>query len=212
MTAALRERPDWTAAADTLIRGCAGLPDGEARVRWIEGLCRTLGDQLYPAFLRVLCTVGEQGAPPAQRAVAAALTEALESGRLPSGRHGAWGAVAGQATRRHGPLEFLCAWYLHPPGSDALSASGFDRAARALLGLVAHEPQAHALYRARLRNAADDPLEGAWTRADRDALRALAQAWRPGAGPGPAVDAFLQAARAGNAPGWAPGGPWGAPG
>lgn len=217
MTATLRTPPDWWGAAQTLVEGCCTLPPGE-RVRWLEQLCLGLGDQLYPAFLRVLCLVGEQGEPLAQKAVAGTLTQALASGRLPSGRQTAWGAAAGAATRQQGPIEFLCAWYLHPGGSDSLSANGFDQAARALLGLVAHDAPAHGLYRGRLAAAAADPLEGAWSRRDRAALSALAQAWLPGVAAAVPVDAFLLAARqvapaasgagaaaAWGGPGWAPG-------
>ncbi len=191
--ATLRATPDWNRAALALIEGCCTLPPGDARVHWLEQLCLALGDALYPAFLRVLCLVGQQAEPVAQRAVAATLTEAMGSGRLPSGRQAAWGGAS--ASRREGPLEFLCAWYLQPAGGQTLSALAFDRSARALLGLVAHDDAAHALYRRRLLAAADDPMEGAWSQRDRNALRALVQAWRPGAAAGEAVDSFLQAAR-----------------
>ena len=215
MTNAQKPPHDWWGAAQTLVEGCCTLPADE-RVRWLEQLCLGLGDQLYPAFLRVLCLVGEHGEPLAQQAVAATLTQALATGRLPSGRQTAWGAAAGAATRQQGPIEFLCAWYLHPGGSDTLSAHGFDLSARALLGLVAHDAQAHALYRARLAAAAADPLEGAWSRQDRAALGALVQAWQGGVAPAVPVDAFLQAARQASptnsaaaaswaGPGWAPG-------
>jgi hypothetical protein len=198
-------------ASEVLIEGCTTLPDAEARVRWIEQLCLTLGDTLYPALLRVLCLVGEHGEPLAQRNVAATLTQALASGRLPAGRRAAWGAVGLAATRAHGPLEYLCAWYLHPVGSDTLSASGFDRAARSLVGLVSHDDRAQRLYAARLAATAEDPLEGAWSRNDRAALRALATAWRHGVAADVPVAAFLRAAND------APRGlatlasPWGAP-
>jgi hypothetical protein len=179
-------------------------------VRWLENLCLTLGDQLYPAFLRVLCVIGEHGEPLAQRAVAATLTEAITSGRLPAGRQMAWGAPSGSAdnaaSRQQGPIEFLCAWYLHPAGTEPLSANGFDQAARALLGLVTHDRAAHQLYRARLQAAAEDPLEGAWSRRERGALQALAAAWQPGVPLSKAVDAFLNAARSdrpGGDAGWA---------
>lgn len=200
MSSPLRQTPDWWAASQTLVEGCCTLQADE-RVRWLEQLCLGLGDQLYPAFLRVLCLVGEHGEPLAQQAVASALTQALASGRLPSGRQTAWGASTGvnasAASRPHGPIEFVCAWFLHPGSGEALSASGYDQAARALLGLVAHDAQAHALYRARLAAAAEDPLEGAWSRQDRAALGALARAWQPGVAAAVPVDAFLRAARQG---------------
>jgi hypothetical protein len=199
MAPTLRTQPDWRSAAQALIAGCTLLPAGEARVRWIEQLCLALGDTLYPAFLRVLSLVGQHGEPLAQRAVAAALTEALQSGRLPEGKQPAWGG--GAASWRAGPIEFLCAWYLHPGSSEVLPAPTFDRHARALLGLVAHDEAALRLYRERLLAAAGDAMEGAWSRHDRAALQALAAAWQPGASPhaaaGAAVDAFLRAARGG---------------
>jgi hypothetical protein len=199
MAPTLRAHPDWRSAAQTLIDGCTGLPAGDVRVGWLEQLCLQLGDTLYPAFLRVLCLVGEHGEPLAQRAVAATLTEAMASGRLPAGRQSAWGG--GSASWRAGPIEFLCAWHLHAAAGQgqALPATNFDRHARALLGLVAHDAAAQRLYRERLLAAAGDAMEGAWSRQDRAALQALASAWVPGAAPhvsaAAAVDAFLQAAR-----------------
>jgi hypothetical protein len=190
----LLDQPDWAEAGEVLIEGCVSLPDADSRVQWIEQVCVVLGDALYPALLRVLCLVGERGEPLAQRSVAATLTHALASGRLPAGRQAAWGAVGLGATRNHGPLEYLCAWYLHPSSADTLSASGFDRAARALVGLISHDHRAQQLYAQRLLATADDPLEGAWTRRDRDALRALAQHWRLGEPPDAPVGAFLKAA------------------
>jgi hypothetical protein len=193
---ALLDSPDWAGAAEVLIEGCIALPDGDARVRWIEQLCLTLGDALYPALLRVLCLVGEHGEPIAQRNVAATLTQALASGRLPVGKRAAWGAVGLSATRSHGPLEYLCAWYLHPPGADTLSANGFDQAARSLITLISHDHRAQQIYCARLRAAAQDPLEGAWSRSDRAALIALADAWQPSVAADMPVRAFMRAANA----------------
>lgn len=199
MAPALRTDPDWRGAAQALIDGCTTLPAGEPRLRWLEQLCLALGDALYPAFLRVLSLVGQHGEPLAQRAVAATLTEALASGRLPEGRQSAWGGAT--ASWRAGPIEFLCAWHLHAGAGVPLPALAFDRHARALLGLVAHDTAAHRLYRERLLAAADDAMEGAWSRQDRAALQALAAAWRPGTQPhvaaGEAIDAFLRAARGG---------------
>ena len=191
---ALRPDPDWHGAAAVLVEGCARLPDAEQRVRWLQGLALSLGDALYPAFLKVLWLVGEQADAAAQRAVADTLVQALASGRLPTGRHAAWGSAggaAGRSSRAFGPLEYLCAWHAQP-SSDALPAPGFDRAARALLGLVAHSAAARQLYCAKLLADAEDPLDGGWSRAARDALKALAETWsRPGAHERDAVDAFL---------------------
>ena len=191
----LRSDPDWSGAAEVVIEGCAHLPTPEQRVRWLERLCLSLGDALYPAFLHVLCRIGEHGDAAAQQVVAEALVLALQSGRLPSGRHAAWGASSG-ATRAMGPIEYLCAWHAQPDARGPLSATAFDRAARALLGMVSHSPTARNLYCAKLLGDAEDPLDGAWSRSTRSALRAMADAWAqaeedPRHASARAVDAFL---------------------
>lgn len=196
----LRAEPDWSSAAEVLIEGCAHLPTQDERVRWLERLCLSLGDALYPAFLHVLCRIGEHGDADAQRAVAETLVHALESGRIPSGRHAAWGAaeyVGG--SRAMGPIEYLCAWHAQPDARGPLSATAFDRAARALLGLVSHSDTARRLYCTKLLADAEDPLGGSWSRRTRSALRAMAERWRNAGGMPPtraaaeAVDAFLAA-------------------
>ena len=168
--------PDWSGAAEVLIEGCAHLPTPEERVRWLERLCLSLGDALYPAFLQVLCRVGEHGDAAAQKAVADTLVLALQTGRLPSGRHAAWGAAHGTATRAMGPIEYLCAWHAQPDGRGLLGATAFDRAARSVITLVSHSDMARRMYCAKLQADAQDPLGGAWSRGTRPALAAMAQA------------------------------------
>ncbi|MFD1711855.1 hypothetical protein FVQ98_17695 [Ottowia sp. GY511] len=193
-----KTEPDWSGAAEVLIEGCAHLPTPEERVRWLERLCISLGDALYPAFLQVLCRVGEHGDAAAQKAVADTLVLALQTGRLPSGRHTAWGATHGTATRAMGPVEYLCAWHAQPDNRGPLAATAFDRAARAVLGLVSHSDQARRMYCAKLLADAEDPLGGAWARGTRPALAAMARSWgavsattSPQRAAADAVDAFL---------------------
>ena len=210
-----RADPDWSGAAEVLIEGCAHLPTPEERVRWLERLCLSLGDALYPAFLQVLCRVGEHGDAAAQKAVADTLVLALQTGRLPSGRHAAWGATRGAGatggTRAMGPIEYLCAWHAQPDGRGPLGATAFDRAARALLGLVLHSDTARRMYCAKLLADADDPLGGAWSRGTRPALAAMARSWAattpstpPQRAAADAVDAFLAELRRAGGDGVAP--------
>ena len=210
----LKPDPDWSGAAEVLIEGCVYLPTAEERVRWLERLCLSLGDALYPAFLQVLCRIGEHGDASAQKAVADTLVLALQTGRLPSGRHTAWGATHGAATRAMGPIEYLCAWHAQPDNRGLLGATAFDRAARAVLGLVSHSDTARRMYCAKLLADADDPLGGAWSRGTRPALAAMARTWGAGASPeraaADAVDAFLAELKRGSgsvsqaAAGWIP--------
>ncbi len=205
----LKPDPDWSGAAEVLIEGCVYLPTAEERVRWLERLCLSLGDALYPAFLQVLCRIGEHGDASAQKAVADTLVLALQTGRLPSGRHTAWGATHGAATRAMGPIEYLCAWHAQPDNRGLLGATAFDRAARAVLGLVSHSDTARRMYCAKLLADAEDPLGGAWSRGTRPALAAMARSWSapatnttPQRAAADAVDAFLaELRRSGNGDG-----------
>ena len=203
--------PDWSGAAEVLIEGCAHLSTEEERVRWLERLCLSLGDALYPAFLQVLCRIGEHGDAAAQKAVADTLVLALQTGRLPSGRHTAWGAAHGTATRAMGPIEYLCAWHAQPDGRGLLGATAFDRAARSVIALVSHSDMARRMYCAKLQADAQDPLGGAWSRGTRPALAAMARSWAattpstpPQRAAADAVDAFLAELRRAGGDGVAP--------
>lgn len=196
----LKAAPDWGAAAQLLVDGCAHAPDAAYRTELLERLCLALGDQLYPAFLTVLCRVGEMGTPAAQAAVAEALVDALRSGRLPAGRRAPWGAqrsvasLAPTHSQALGPIEYLCAWYADPGPHQPPSAAAFDRALQSLLRLVGHSSRARSLYAQRLRALAEDPLGGTLTRHTRSVLQQLAQAWsEPQATPRSAADACLHA-------------------
>jgi hypothetical protein len=198
--AALLSEPRWAQAARALVDGCVDLPADEDRVALLGTVCDRLGDELYPALLRVLCTIGRHGEHAARAAVARALVHALRTGRLPSGRRGAWGASEpsqypdGYArTRSLGPLEYLCAWHTQAEPEQALPAEQFQSTAAAVMDLVAASAEARALYCEKLLAEVDDPLSGALTRQTREALRALAQAWTGGASGAEAAACFVRA-------------------
>jgi hypothetical protein len=211
VTATLSFEPRWALAAQALVDGCIDLPHDEDRVALLVAVCEGLGEDLYPAFLRVLSLIGQHGDYAARTAVAQALVHALRTGRLPSGRRAAWGAsaAAGAATagapfgsrRSLGPLEYLCAWYAQAEPSDALSADQFSVAAASVMDLVAASDDARLLYCEKLLADVSDPLCGAYTRQTRDALRALAIAWSEGATAAEAGARFLSAVPAATARG-----------
>jgi len=188
MSAALMAEPRWAQAAQALVDGCIDLPSDEDRVALLTAVCDGLGDDLYPAFLRVLSLIGQQGDHAARAAVAHALVHALRTGRLPSGRRNAWGADASSAppmsyghTRSLGPLEYLCAWHAQADPARALTVEQFHAAARSLMDLVASSSDARKLYCEKLLADVDDPIAGALSRPTRHALRELALAWAAGA-------------------------------
>lgn len=197
--AALLSEPNWVGAARALVDGCLDLSDDDDRVALLVAVCDGLGDELYPAFIRVLWTIGQHGDHAAKEAVAKALVHALRTGRLPSGRRGAWGASAAPETsaygrtRSLGPLEYLCAWHAQADPARVLSAEQFHLAARVLMDLIGCSREARLLYCEKLLADVGDPIGGALSRATRDALRALATAWHDGASSFDASARFLSA-------------------
>lgn len=198
--ATLLAEPRWSAAAQALVEGCIDLPSDEQRVALLSAVCEGLGDDLYPAFLRLLSLVGQYGDHAARAAVAQALVHALRTGRLPSGRRRAWGASAPTqaettfgARRSLGPLEYLCAWHTHADAAEALSAETFYAGASALMEVIGASKEARLLYCEKLLADVNDPLGGALARPAREALRALAIAWAEGAAPSDACTRFLSA-------------------
>jgi hypothetical protein len=195
---ALKAQPDWPAAAQILIDGCAHAAHAQARVDVLERLCMALGDALYPAFLSVLSLIGERGSAAAQSAVAEGLVDGLRSGRLPTGKRAAWGGAlpsAGRGARAPmvtlGPIEYVCAVQLP---ADATPASPAAATLGALLRLVNHNDNARSLYIARLHALAQEPPDGGLSRDARQVLDALADAWsRSPHTPQQAVEAALQA-------------------
>lgn len=200
--ATLRPQPDWEAAAQTLVDGCTALHDPEQRVRFLDRVCLSLGDRLYPAFLKLLCLVNDQGDTHARRTVARTMVHALSTGRMPSGRLHAWGGHAGDGsrTRSLGPIEYLCAWHVQQSGESPLPAATFDRVATAVIALVSCDDEARRLYCTKLREDIDDPLGGSLTRSTRAGLSALVAAWEGEHAPHDVVQQLLTALH---------GAPWG---
>ncbi|EHR71450.1 hypothetical protein BurJ1DRAFT_2621 [Burkholderiales bacterium JOSHI_001] len=195
MSATLHPDPDWRGAARALVSGCLDLPDDDDRVALMEAVCRGLGDELYPAFLRVLFEVGRYGDHAARAAVARALVQALRTGRLPNGRRAAWGSASGSSSRGRslGPLEYLCAWAAQAEGDAALPHNLFENAAQSVMSLVAASDEARQLYCEKLLAEAQDSLEGALTRSTRHAMAELARAWADRGDPAHASSRFVGA-------------------
>jgi len=196
--ARLLAEPHWDLAAQSLVDGCIDLRQDEDRVALLAAVCDGLGNQLYPAFLRILAIVGQHGDHAARAAVAGALVHAIRTGRLPTGRRTAWGAspatsgVLGYGnTRALGPLEYLCAWHAQAEPAVAIGTQSFRAGAQAVMDLVSAHPDARLLYCEKLLADVGDPLGGALTRQTREALRALATTWAAGASPFDASASFL---------------------
>ena len=208
----LLQEPAWDLAAQALVDGCIDLAHEEDRVALLATVCDGLGNELYPAFLRILALIGRHGDHAARAAVAGALVHAIRTGRLPSGRRSAWGAAPSSgaasnygSTRSLGPLEYLCAWHAQAEPGLAIDSGSFHSAARAVMDLVVAHPDARLLYCEKLLADAADPIGGALARRTRCALQALASTWAAGASSTDASASFLAAL--GDAPEKAPGAP-----
>lgn len=191
--AELLAQPRWVDAAQALISGCVDLgPGQDGAIALMEAVCTGLGDQLYPAFLRVLAEINGRGEYAARAAVAQTLVQALSQGRLPNGSRAAWGAHQPGALRRSlGPIEYLCLAAWPRQGAAELPPEHFQTLASALMDLLDCAPDARSLYADHLAAVADDPLDGTLPREVRTALRDLSQRWRRQADAGAVCAEFV---------------------
>jgi hypothetical protein len=181
---------DVAGAAQALVDGCLDLSCDDDRVELLDRICSGLGDELYPTFVHVLWMIGRHGDHHAREVIARSLVHALRTGRLPSGRRGAWGTSRG-SSRSLGPIEYLCTWYAQQDGASTLSLEQFQSGTCSLMELVAASADARLLYCEKLLADADDPIGGIFSRTTRAGIRALAESWKQGATPGDASTQFL---------------------
>lgn len=171
--------------------------NAEFRLALLKRVARRLGeDEGYPAFLKLLLIVAESASEPAKRAVAATFATALKRADLPAGLLTSWGAgrlqpsaVApglsfdngffGSAPKRaFGPIEYLTAWSCQRTQRGMLSDETYASAIERLVALVNADADAARLYPEKLEADTRNELEGAYTRATRERLTALAAAWK----------------------------------
>lgn len=206
-------------AADRLVSALSAHDDPEYRLAVLKRLVRRLGEDHYPLFLRIVGVVAESDDARAQRILAETFGTALRRMDLPGGALSSWGAtrlpdqaqpvaasaLSGQffgATPRRllGPVEYLTVWHLQRTQRAPLSAATFRTALSRLIALLNRSEDARQLYPQKLAADARNELEGAYTRATRDRLAAIAAAWRDGRGPDEVAAAALDAVP--DAPGW----------
>lgn len=205
-------------AADRLVSALAAHSDPEYRLTVLKRLVRRLGEERYPLFLRLLGVVAESDDARAQRLLADTFGTALRRMDLPGGALSSWGATrlpdnaapvaasafSGQffgATPRRllGPVEYLTVWHLQRTQRTALSAATFRTALSRMIALLNRSEDARALYPQKLAADAQNELEGAYTRATRERLAAIAAAWKAGRTPDEVAQAALDAST-GDAP------------
>ncbi|WP_024891908.1 hypothetical protein [Luteimonas huabeiensis] len=204
--------PALRAAADRLVSALAAHDDPEYRLTVLKRLARRLGEEHYPVFLRLLNVVAESDDERAKRLLAGTIGTALRRMDLPGGALSSWGAtrlpdnvtpfaasaLSGQffgATPRRllGPVEYLTVWHMQRTQRTPLGAQAFRDSLAHLIDLLDHSEEARALYPQKLAADAENELEGAYTRATRDRLAAVAAAWKAGKAPAEIAQAALDA-------------------
>lgn len=195
-------------AADRLVSALAAHADPEYRLAVLKRLARRLGEDQYPLFLRLLGVVAESDDARAQQLLAETFGVALRRMDLPGGPLSSWGATGlpdpgapvaasalsghffGAAPRRMlGPIEYLVVWHLQRTQRTALSDAGFRASLERLVAMFDRSPEARALYPQKLAADAQNELEGAYTRATRERLAAIAAAWAAGEPPARVAEA-----------------------
>lgn len=221
MTDAVPTPEALRAAADRLISALAAHSDPEYRLTVLKRVVRRLGEDRYPLFIRLLGVVAESDDARAQRLLADTFGTALRRMDLPGGALSSWGAtrlpdasgpVAVSALSGHffgatprrllGPVEYLTVWHLQRTQRTALGAASFRTALSRLIALLNRSEDARTLYPQKLASDAQNELEGAYTRATRERLAAIAAAWRAGQSPDAVAQAALDTDEAPHPSGW----------
>lgn len=209
------------AAADRLVSALAAHSDPEYRLTVLKRLVRRFGEQDYPMFLRLLGVVAESDDTRAKTLVAETFGTALRRMDLPGGALSSWGATAppldgqpvaasafsgrffgGSPRRLLGPVEYLTVWHLQRTQRTSLSAETFRTSLSRMIALLNQSEDARTLYPQKLAVDAQNELEGAYTRATRERLAAIAVAWRDGRTPDEVAQAALDATDADAPHGW----------
>ncbi len=189
-------------AADRLVSALSAHSDPEYRLAVLKRLVRRLGEEQYPLFLRIVGVVAESDDERAQRLLADTFGTALRRMDLPGGALSSWGAtglpehgapVAASALSGHffgatprrmlGPVEYLVVWHLQRTQRTALSVEGFQASLARMITMLNRSEDARRLYPQKLAADAQNELEGAYTRATRERLAAIAAAWAAGESP-----------------------------
>jgi hypothetical protein len=199
-------------AAGRLVAALAAHDDPEYRLAVLKRLSRRLGEDHYPMFLRLLGVVAESDDVEAKRLLADTVATALRRSDLPGGALSSWGATQlpdnvtgmsagalsagffGASPRRLlGPVEYLVVWHLQRTQRTSLGSDAFVHHLALLIDLLNHDVDARTLYPQKLAADAQNELEGAYTRATRERLAAIAAAWQAGRTPQEIAQAAIDA-------------------
>ena len=194
----VRSNPDLLGGAQALLDALAQQPSADLRSAVLNRVARQLGDEWYPAFIKIACVIGESEDEPAKRLLADSLSHAMKKGNLPSGSLTSWGvsgdwipAPAGvpqsffrAAPRRSlGPIEYLSSWHSQSTNRAPLSDDVYRTSLASLLELFNASPAAARVYQTKLQADSVNELEGTFTSITRARLSTISSLWSQGVPP-----------------------------
>ena len=194
----LRPNPDLLGSAQALLDALSHQSSADLRSAVLNRVARQLGDEWYPAFIKLACVIGESDDDAAKRVLADALAYAMKKGDLPSGSLTSWGvsgnwisAPAGvprsffrSAPRRSlGPIEYLSSWHSQSTNRAPLSDDVYRTSLASLLELFNASPAAARVYQTKLQADAVNELEGTFTSITRARLSTISSLWSEGVSP-----------------------------
>jgi hypothetical protein len=199
MSVTLRSDPNFGLASSDLATWLGGLQKVEERCDALTSLNRSLGDEWFPIYLKLLIVIGEGAPEPARRLVAETIAHGMQHGQTTGGTLSSWGipmpvpaAVAssiGQGFLRMSggrildPLAYLTVWFTQSTSREPLERSVFEGALAAVVRLFDASDAARSVYQAKLRADIASAPEGTFSSSTLLRLRCLLDAWLAGAAP-----------------------------
>ncbi len=164
----LKADPDWRDAAQRLVNALNNVRDEEKRIWLLYRIAEDLGDDFYPALIKILCAVERFGDINARRLVSDVLHYALKTWRFPPAKTALWGGLNRDEISEVadaleiGPLDYLLVRRFQDNGNERLTTEAFRSAATLLLSLIAISPGGLATVGQHLRYLTDHSAAGAF--------------------------------------------------
>lgn len=153
-------------------------------------LASDLGEDLYPALIKLLCAAERFGDAASRRLVCDTLAYAAETWRAPPGWVGAWGSDDREMFEI-GPIEYLVIWHVQ----RGLDRPQFVAALRLMLGICCATGRGRRAQARHVAEAAASALPGTIGPAAAEVIAGLARDLEAGLAPGPMAERAAAAAR-----------------
>jgi hypothetical protein len=170
-------------------------------------LSKRLGNDQFPVFIKMLCTVGQSQDSPAKRVVCNALSQSIRDGDVPSGALTSWGiphvwsaqvehdfSPPGFAApkRQLDPLSYLVTWFSQTTNRQLLQQEIYVRLLTELLLLFEGSPVCSQLYQTLVVHQVTLLPPGTFQQATQLRLERIVAGWESGMAPAEIAQSSLQ--------------------